>query len=504
MIFCLLKFFLAFFVFLYTFIVFFHTKYEGGFMKEQLNQYHLKRDFKKTSEPVGKISKKHKKLSFVVQHHLARKEHYDFRLEWNGTLKSWAVPKGPSYKTDDKRLAVLVEDHPISYRNFEGVIPKGQYGGGTVMIFDEGYYEPVGNFKNDFKKGFIKFILKGKRLKGRWTFVHFKEDNWLLIKEKDGISGFLDIHEFNTSVKTGRTMEEIALNKDKRKMKISKKNSMIGDTLITHPEKVIFKRPKITKWDIALYYQKVSSRMLPFLENRIISTIRVPDGILKKRFFKKHLNNENDGIGRVDIPSKKGKKEDYYYIKNVNGLLSEVQQNSYEFHVWGSSVSKLEQPTMMVFDLDPDEKMSLKKVRQGVKDLKSILDELSLVSFLKTSGGKGYHVVLPISSLKTWDEFRDFAKNIAKLMEAKWPERYVSNVRKQKRKNKIFIDWIRNTKGATSVAPYSIRTRKNAPVSMPISWTELDRVRPNEITMDKAILRLKRKNPWENFFSVSQ
>ena len=132
-------------------------------MKE-LQKYNEKRNFKKTKEPVGKKQKSAKKLHFVVQHHMARKDHFDVRLEWNGVLKSWAVPKGPSYNPKDRRLAVKVEDHPLNYRNFEGTIPKGEYGGGTVMLWDEGYWEPITS-KVSFKKP-IKFLLHGKRLKG--------------------------------------------------------------------------------------------------------------------------------------------------------------------------------------------------------------------------------------------------------------------------------------------------------------------------------------------------
>ena len=148
--------------------------------------------------------------------------------------------------------------------------------------------------------------------------------------------------------------------------------------------------------------------------------------------------------------------------------------------------------------------MSLNKSRQGVKDLKIILDELNLVSFLKTSGGKGYHVVVPISRIKTWKKLEEIAKNIAKLMEVRWPDKYVSTMSKEKRKNKIFIDYFRNKKGATSVAPYSIRARKGAYVSIPILWSELDKIKPNGITMQDAIKRLKRKDPWENFFDINQ
>ncbi len=177
---------------------------------KKLNSYNTKRNFKKTREPIGKIKKeKSWKLKFCVQHHLASRDHYDFRLEWKGVLLSWAVPKGPSYYTKDKRLAVRVEDHPYSYRNFEGIIPEGEYGGGTVMLWDRGYYEPLGDFAKDLKNGAIKFILKGKRLKGSWTLINFKEDNWLLIKENDAYANIMDISKFKRSIKSDLTMTEI-------------------------------------------------------------------------------------------------------------------------------------------------------------------------------------------------------------------------------------------------------------------------------------------------------
>ena len=186
--------------------------------------------------------------------------------------------------------------------------------------------------------------------------------------------------------------------------------------------------------------------------------------------------------------------------KNTEGLISEVQMNSYEFHIWGSTIKSLEKPDIMVFDLDPDEKLSIKKLREGVKNLKSILDKLNLKSYLKTSGGKGYHILVPIKEKLNWEEFRKTSKNIALLMEKTWPDKYTSNIRKNKRKDKIFIDWIRNTRTSTSVAPYSIRLKRKCSVSMPISWSELDKIKPNEITMDMALKRLKRKDPWEDFF----
>lgn len=468
-------------------------------MENKLKEYQEKRRFNKTKEPRGKIKKKSKKLAFCVQHHLASKDHYDFRLEYNGVLLSFAVPKGPSYNPQDKRLAIHVEDHPYNYKNFEGIIPSTEYGGGTVMLFDIGYYQPLEPF--DIKKGILKFELYGKRLKGKWSIIHFKEQNFLLIKEKDNIKGFKDIKNIKTSVKTGRTMNQIKHNI--LKFSTDFKNNIVEDIKITHPEKVIFKKEKITKLDIIKYYQKVSKRMMPFLQKRLISTIRCPSGNIKETFFKKHLDNSSKGIKKVILKSS-NLKNDYYYLTDVRGLISEVQLNSYEFHLWGSSASKISHPNIMVFDLDPDEKLDIKALRQGVLDLKNILDNLNLKSYLKTSGGKGYHIVVPISSIKTWSEFKATAHKIALLLSEKWPLKYTVNMRKKDRQNKIFIDWMRNTKGATFVCPYSLRLRPHAPISLPIKWSDLTKIKPSEVTLQNVSKYLKRKDPWSDFFSIKQ
>lgn len=454
-------------------------------MAKKLVEYNKKRNFDKTHEPRGRKEKNSRKLRFVVQHHIARKDHYDLRLEWDGVLKSWAVPKGPSYNPKDKRLAVMVEDHPLSYRNFEGIIPKGEYGAGTVMLWDYGTWGVLDGKKPNFKKGIIKFKLYGKRLKGLWTLVLMDEDNWLLIKDKDEFHLYNDILEFNTSVKTGRTMAKIAGEKTTIEL--------------TNPDKVIFKNPKVTKKDIFNYYEKVAKRMLPFIENRLISTIRLPDGVGGTPFYKKHFENLDGYLGVKKLRSSGDNRNDYYYIKDINGIMQEVQMNSYEFHIWGSKVDDVNHADILVFDLDPDENLSLSKLREGVKDLKKILDDYNLESFLKTSGGKGYHIVVPLRNKTTWKNARSIARNIAKLMEATWPDKYTSNMKKSKRKGKIFVDWVRNIKGATSVAPYSIRLRKKATISMPIKWSELDKIKPGEITIDKAIKRLKNIDPWEKF-----
>ncbi len=447
-----------------------------------LEKYNKKRNFNITKEPKGIKEKRKEKLRYSLQHHLARKDHYDLRLEWNGVMISFAVPKGPSFNPKEKRLAIQVENHPLSYRNFEGTIPKGEYGAGTVMLFDKGYFKPLVNFNEGLKKGSLKFIIYGKRIKGCWSLVKFKDDNWLLIKDKDGYMNKDDINNYKTSIKTGRTMNEIAKNLKKEVLKTSKKNSIVCGIKITNPDKVIFKNPVVTKLDIALYYKMVAKKMLPLIKNRIISTVREPNGYGGEKFFKKHFE-ENPYLGKISIKGKSGKKEDYYYIKDIQGLIYEVQMNSFEFHIWGSLITDINQPDMMVFDLDPDTNVKDLAIKDGVKDLKRILDELKLKAHIKTSGGKGYHIIVNFDKKITWEMFSDIAKNIAKLMEARYPDKYTSNIRKEKRDGKIFIDWIRNTKGATSVAPYSLRLKKRPTISMPIFWKDLDKVSPDYFTI---------------------
>ena len=487
-----------------------------------LGKYNQKRRFDKTAEPRGEVAgKRTKRLAFVVQHHIASRDHYDFRLEWDGVLKSWAVPKGPSYDSHDKRLAVQVEDHPLEYRNFEGTIPAGEYGGGAVMIWDEGVWLPAVDVKEGLAAGSLKFTLEGSRLKGAWALVRMKakagekNNNWLLIKEKDEYENAYDVRSFDTSVTTGRTMAEIG-DGDYRKAAPGKKVAagdgkpamrkppVIADFTITHPEKILSKESGIVKGDVAGYYLAVSKRMLPHLENRILSAVRCPRGIDSACFYKKHPTGAEAGVVAVTVPSSDGSGEEYYYVVDVDGLMSEVQMNTLEFHTWGSRVDRLERPDVMVLDLDPDEGMELDRIRQGVRDVKGMLDELGLTSYLKTSGGKGYHVVIPFAPAAGWDAFLEFARNIAKTMEAKWPDRYTSNVRKNRRQDRIFVDWIRNGRGATSVAPYSLRAREGMPVSMPIAWKELGTIAPQGITMKDAIARLRRKDPWEGFFDVVQ
>ena len=265
---------------------------------------------------------------------------------------------------------------------------------------------------------------------------------------------------------------------------------------ISNPNKILYKKDNITKLDVINYYISISKYMFPFVKNRLLSVIRCHNEKKDECFYKKHPTNDIDYVEKFEDD-----KETYFYIKNINQLIYQAQLGTLEFHTWGSSIPKINKPDQLILDLDPDENLSLKKLRDAVKKVKSVLDELNLESFLKTSGGKGYHIVVPIIC-ETWNILNEFAKNISTLIENKWKNIFTTNIRKIDRKGKIFIDYLRNGKGSTCVAPYSLRSRNEATISMPISWDNLNKISPKEVT----IINYKKylNNSWNNFFKINQ
>lgn len=265
---------------------------------------------------------------------------------------------------------------------------------------------------------------------------------------------------------------------------------------ITSPDKIIYPKDKITKLDVVNYYVSVAKIMLPFVKDRLLSVVRCHEGIDKDCFFKKHPNAD------TNVHIKKDGNEEYFFIKDELELVNQVQLGTLEFHTWASEVQKLEKPNVMVFDLDPDENLSHSNVVDAVEKVKNVLDELSLQSFLKTSGGKGYHIVVPFEDVKNWDTFYAFSKLIAELVESKYSKIFTTNVKKAERHGKIFVDYLRNSRGATCVCPYSLRARDNASISMPIAWDNLDKIKPNEVTIKNYEKYIN--NSWQNFFSLHQ
>ncbi len=466
-----------------------------------LKLYRQKRNFKKTSEPAGKVKKSSsKKRLYIIQKHAASHLHYDFRLELDGVLKSWAVPKGPCLDPSVKRLAMHVEDHPLEYGNFEGIIPKGQYGGGTVMLWDKGEWvsedaDPLAAYK----KGSMTFKLEGKKLKGLWKLIRIRSDpkSWLLFKINDKYAKPLakfDVTLKKTkSVKSNRTMDQIAEGSHKVWNSSAKKTT----SNLTNPDKILYPEDDISKSQIADYYAEVKDWILPYITKRPLSLLRCPDGY-QKCFFQKNLQEKNATIFN---------DKSFVYIKNNQGLQALAQLAVLEIHIWGSPLRNIDKPDMIVFDLDPAEDVPWKKVVDAAFTVKEHLDDFGLKSFVKTTGGKGLHVVIPIKPLYDWDYVKTFAGTLVNFLVMSDPKKYVSKMTKNIRKGKIFLDYFRNIKGATSVSPYSTRARLHAPVSTPLHWDELtNNYKDTFFTVETVLKRLEKlkKDPWKDFFDLKQ
>jgi DNA ligase D len=795
-----------------------------GRTKDSLERYRARRDFAKTKEPPGGKATPETSV-FVVQKHAARRLHYDLRLQFGDTLKSWAVPQGPSLDPKVRRLAVHTEDHPLEYADFEAMIPKGQYGGGGMIVWDRGTWVPMGDPEEDYRKGTLKFRLSGEKLGGGWMLVRLKPkegdrgDNWLLIKERDPFarpgSDAAILEERPESVLSGRRVEELSQDeappppapprrgarpvkasslkgarraplpaevrpqlatpaarvpegeewlheikfdgyrtiaridggevrlltrsgldwsdrygmlKDafatlpckqalidgevvvqgengvasfaalqdalsegsthrltffafdllhldgydlravpllerkraleglldpvlepasalqisehvignggaflrqasqlglegviskrvdsiyqqararswlKIKCRLSEEFLIVGynpseaaggigalllaeaedgglryvgrvgtgfstaemkrlharlealrarkatvalppeerrkgiawvrpalvaeveygnrtaDGILRHavykglridksedeaateksappkverkryvtdtdlaqiwvsnPDRVMFGEGGPTKLELALYYARVGDWMLPELINRPVSLVRCPLGQAKDCFFQRHAHAGMPEAVKTIALVEEGSKEraDYIYVEDASGLLSLPQFGTVEIHSWGCRVDQPERPDRLVFDLDPDEGLPWRQVIDAALEVREALEGLGLVPFLKTTGGKGLHLVVPVARRQGWEEAARFCEAFARRMAAKAPRRYTANMKKQERRGRIYLDWLRNKRSATAVAAYSLRARPGVPASTPLAWDEL-------------------------------
>jgi bifunctional non-homologous end joining protein LigD len=862
-----------------------------------LERYREKRNFKATPEPPGRVlRKKQQDLSFVIQKHAASHLHYDFRLQLNGVLLSWAVPKGPSLDPADKRLAMHVEDHPLEYGGFEGTIPPKQYGGGTVLLWDRGTWIPKGDATADYQKGRLKFELVGEKLHGGWTLVRTHgskyggdgKQAWLLIKENDnfarhGIDARI-VDEQPDSVVSGRSLEQIAkdpehvwhsnrsvaanvkggalsvrkaprskpartvtgprdvagatqaklpatlspelaslvdacpqgdewlheikydgyrmvcridrgkvsvysrngkdwtaalkpvvdaakrlrvksvwldgevtvltpegrtsfqqlqnaladpfvgtltyfvfdvpfldgydlrgvvlkerkrllraiipegdailrygvevqgsgeqffaqacklglegavskrvdslyqtgartrdwikvkcgqrqemviggftdpqgtrtgfgalllgvyeadgalrysgrvgtgfdnamldslrpmldklvvkttpfanpprghaakgvhwvrpilvaevaftewthdgtlrhpsfqgLREDKKASEVMREravkktppaknspvvatrrpkrsgaaptassNAVLAGITLSHPDKLLFPADKLTKRDLAQYYEKLGEWMVPHLRDRPLSLVRCPDGWQGQCFYQKHADKSvNAAVNRIAVPEGNGTAT-YMTVNSTTALVALLQWGVIEFHPWGSHGPRLDRPDRLIFDFDPDDGIGWSNLVSAVQVMRTLLDEMGLTGFLKTTGGKGLHIVVPIRPTIGWDVAKSFTKAVADLLVATFPDRFTATLSKAQRKGKIFIDYLRNGPGSTAVAPYSVRAREHAPVATPIAWEELKQdVRFAYFNVGNVPTRLARlkNDPWASFFDVRQ
>lgn len=797
-----------------------------------LSTYRRMRRFEETPEPPGRRVRR-RGHSYVIQKHAARRLHYDFRLELDGVLKSWAVTRGPSLDPSQKRLAVRTEDHPVEYGGFEGTIPKGQYGGGTVMLWDRGSWEPIGDPHQGLERGKLVFRLFGERLRGRWALVRFKggargdgnRENWLLVKELDDeVDRSGDILDtYGTSVTTGRDLDAIAAGrkpakaeqplkvgskaanrpkrrgaklpdfiepalatlvdavptgegwlfemkfdgyrallavsgdeacvftrnghdwtdrfaaiaaaaaelgldgalidgevavldekgrsdfsalqrslkgeggemlyfafdllvergKDLRRLELAERKSRLKAVLgeagrkgpilysdhvegggeamlaelcrrgfegviakragapyrsgrgrdwlkvkcgnqqefvivgwspstrnrpfssillglregrslryvgrvgsgfsesdladlakrfarlarptpavegeippsqrrrarwveprlvaeiafagfthdgavrqgrflglredkgarqvkrerakplreaamaksatadgkssngtgadstvagvrLSNPDKLLYKDQGLTKRDMARYLERVAPVMLPHVADRLISLVRCPDGRIEQCFFQRHIGAAlPPTFHRLRVKESDGETEEYIYISDKAGLVGAAQVGALELHIWGSHIDDVERPDRLAFDLDPGEGVEFEEVKRAAEDMRHTLAALGLKSFPMLTGGKGVHVVVPMACRYDWPVVKMFCRSVAEQLAAAAPDRFVATMSKAKRRGRIFLDYLRNDRTSTAIAPFSPRARPGAPVAWPVEWTDL-------------------------------
>jgi bifunctional non-homologous end joining protein LigD len=821
-----------------------------------LKTYAEKRDFGRTPEPKA-TRKGSDGRQFVMQMHAARRLHYDLRLELDGVLKSWAVTRGPSLTLGEKRLAVRTEDHPVDYLDFEGNIPKGEYGGGSMIVWDRGRWTPQDDPHRGLQKGHLAFTLEGTRLKGLWHLVRIrprkgeKTEPWLLMKAEDEFArhpGDPEItDEETTSYLSGRTNQELAAAGDLRvdhaerarvanarkrllpdfgkvegarkkllpafqepslaspcekppsgpkwiheikhngyrmqaridagsvrlltrkaldwterfasiaaaitkiglasglldgeivveddkgitsfnnlqadlkagrqdrfryfvfdllygegfdltkaalidrkdllqqilaglsgssPIRFSEHLEVDGPTMLehscrfglegivskrkdlpyrsgrgdhwlkakcvdrqefvilgyvpstadrnsvgalglgyheagrlhyagrvgtgwsaeqarslrdeleailakkpilanrlpdgaekgvrwveprlvgeiefrgwtqdrmlraasfkglredkpaeeivletapqasklpgaralpnvrlTHPERILWPEPGVTKQGLADFYSEIADWILPHVTGRPLSLLRCPSGTGAKCFFAKHpWAGLDDSVGRVEV----GEKEPMLVIDDLSGLINMVQAGVVEVHPWGSRVEHLEQPDRLIFDLDPGEGVPWSATIAAAREVRSRLADIGLISFIKTTGGKGFHIVVPVEPRTGWDEAKSFTASIASEMAKDHPDKYVATVAKRARQGRILIDYLRNGRGATAVAAYSTRGHPQASVSTPLEWEELSEgLKADHYTVDNIGHRLRflKRDPWDGFFTLRQ
>ncbi len=281
----------------------------------------------------------------------------------------------------------------------------------------------------------------------------------------------------------------------------------IAGITLSHPDKLLFPADGLSKRDLAQYYEKVSPWMIPHLRDRPLSLVRCPDGWQAHCFYQKHADKSvNAAVDRIVVPEGDGTAT-YLAANSTAALVALLQWGVIEIHPWGSSKPKLDRPDRLIFDFDPDDSVAWPDLVSAVHVVRSLLDDLGLKGFLKTTGGKGLHIVVPIRPTILWDVGKGFTKAVAELLVSTFPDRFTATLSKAQRKGKIFIDYLRNGVGATAVAAYSVRAREHAPVATPIAWGELQRdVRFAHFNVTNIPARLGRlkHDPWAAFFDVRQ
>ncbi|MDE3206960.1 MAG: non-homologous end-joining DNA ligase [Acidobacteriota bacterium] len=492
--------------------------------RRPLGEYRAKRDFERTPEPTGgaqPLAGDGERRGFVVQLHGARRRHYDFRLELGGVLVSWAMPKGPSLDPTVKSLAVHVEDHPLEYREFEGVIPRPEYGGGDVTVWDRGVWTPSPGTDpgRALESGEIHFDLYGEKLRGRFVLVRTRtergREQWLMRHKRDewSVEGWSpDDHP--RSVRSGRTNEEVSRDPEARwhsgrpasqaeellspghhgdrpepspNAPTPEEMDALGrlgpegiwtlqgrDVKLTNLDKVLFParvgETPVTKRDLIAYYAAVATYMLPHLEARPVNLHRFPNGSDRPGFWHKQAPaHAPEWITRWnygEVP--------YFVVDSVASLVWMANYGALELHPWTSKVPDVDQPTWALIDIDPGSGTSPGEVLVLARLFRAGLDHLGVDAAAKVTGQRGIHIYVPIRSGYSFQQTSEWVEKLSRAVGATVPDLVSWTWQKSARGGRARLDYTQNAVNKTLVAPYSTRPAAGAPVSAPIAWAELD------------------------------
>ena len=480
---------------------------------DRLQRYRAKRDFSVTPEPAGGAPPERDGNRFVVQRHRARRLHYDLRLEMDGVLASWAVPKGPTLDPDVRRMAVHVEDHPLAYFDFEGVIPSREYGGGDVIVWDWGTWAPADT--DDpvaaVAAGALHFDLAGEKLGGRFVLVRTGKDDkgWLLLKKHDelAVSGW-DPEDHPRSVKSGRTNDEVkespaaswsattiwAAPSDDELAALDALGKggtwQVGEHALrlTNLDKVLFpasgKGRGVTKRDLIRHNATMAPVMLPYLAGRPVNMHRFPNGVDRPGFWHKAVPaHAPDWLGRWRNPdADPGETTEYLVLDTPAALAWVANYGAVELHPWTSTVDNPHRPTWALIDIDPGTRSSFADVLVLARLHRTALDHLGVQGRPKVTGKRGVQIWVPVADGSSFEQTRDWVEKLSRAVGATVPEMVSWKWEVAEREGLIRLDYTQNAINKTLVAPFSTRAAPGAPVSVPTAWEELD---DPELTPDR-------------------
>lgn len=515
---------------------------------DSLSPYRRKRDFSRTPEPAGGGPGGAGPLRFVVQRHRARRLHYDLRFEMGGVLASWAVPRGPTLDPAARRNAVHVEDHPIEYLDFEGVIPAGEYGGGDVIVWDIGTWVP---YKSDdpvaeVAAGELHAELFGDKLRGRFVLVRRdrepdEKEQWLLLHKRDehAVAGW-DPEEHPRSVLSGRTNDEVKADPDRlwrsdlpaAEASIALRPAPVpgptddelaaldalgrqgswdvyGRTLrLSNLDKEMFPGG-VTKRELVRYAATVAPTVLPYLAGRALNMNRFPGGAATQGFWHKQLpEHAPDWLPRWENPeAEEGKVSTYLVVDEPAALIWAANFGALEWHAWTSRTDEPHRPTYALIDLDPGPATSFDDILTLARLHRTALAHLHVRAQPKLTGRRGIQIWVPVARGPSFDDTRAWVEQLSRAIGAVVPELVSWQWTVRERGGQARLDYTQNAINKTLVAPYSPRAGPNAPVSAPIDWDELDEagLRPDGVTIRDVAGRLAtRGDPFRTVLATDQ